>query len=53
MYDGATEGEVLPQAYLDVNVPRVEDDITEGGYRLAWCTMYIYGSVTTSPLFLE
>lgn len=53
MYDGATENEALPQAYLDVNVPRVEDDITLGGYRLAWATMYIYGSASTSPLFLE
>lgn len=54
MYDGATENEALPQSYLDVNVPRVETYITEGGYRLAWSTMYIYGSVNTSaPLFLQ
>lgn len=45
MYIGATEDEPLPQSYLDLNVPRVEDDITLGGYRLAWMTMYMYGSV--------
>jgi hypothetical protein len=44
MYQGATENEPLPQEYLDTNVPKVEADITEGGYRLAWITMYIYGN---------
>lgn len=53
MYDGATENEPLPQSYLDENVPKVERDITEGGYRLAWITMYIYGNVNSAPLFLE
>lgn len=54
MYIGATENEVLPQAYLDTNVPRCQDDITEGGYRLAWMTMYMYGSAEVAvPLFLQ
>merc|ERR1712166_1048947 len=46
MYTGATENEALPQAYLDVSVPKVERDITLGGYRTAWIMEWIYGNVT-------
>lgn len=42
MYTGATENEPLPQEYLDLNVPRCEDDITLGGYRLAYVMTFIY-----------
>ncbi len=47
MYTGVTENEVIPQAYLDESVPKVEDDITLGGYRSAWLMEWIYGNVTT------
>jgi hypothetical protein len=54
MYIGAIENEPLSQSYLDENVPRCQDDITEGGYRLAWMTMYMYGSAeVATPLFLQ
>jgi len=52
MYTGATENEPLPQAYLDASVPKVENDITLGGYRTAWLMEWIYGSVTQRPTFL-
>lgn len=52
MYTGATENEVLPQAYLDASVPKVERDITLGGYRTAWLMEWIYGNVSKKPTFL-
>lgn len=52
MYAGATENVALPQSYLDVSVPKVENDITLGGYRTAWLMEYIYGNVNTRPTFL-
>lgn len=47
MYIGATENEPLPQSYLDENVPKVQDDITLGGYRCAWLMEYIYGNANS------
>lgn len=53
MYKGATENEPLPQAYIDESVPKVEDDITLGGYRLAYLITYIFDkNVHEMPTFL-
>lgn len=52
MYTGAVENEPLSQSYLDVSVPKVENDITLGGYRTAWLMEWIYGNVQSKPTFL-
>jgi len=52
MYTGAVENEKLSQSYLDVSVPKVENDITLGGYRTAWLMEWIYGNVNNKPTFL-
>jgi hypothetical protein len=53
MYDGVTENEVVPQEYLDRNIPILEDRITLGGYRLAYLTVYMYGTAEEMDLFLQ
>ena len=43
LYDGLTEGEAVPQEYLDKNKPIAYDRLMKGGYRLYWTIDYIFG----------
>jgi hypothetical protein len=53
IYHGVTENEVIPQAYLDEFVPVLENNITLGGYRLAYVTIYMYGDKAALESFLQ
>ena len=41
---GVYENEAVPQDYIDTNLPIAESQIVLGGYRLAYCMSYIFGS---------
>lgn len=43
LYEGVTENEAVPQAYLDKNVPIAYERLVIGGYRLYYTINYIFG----------
>jgi len=43
LYDGIKEGEAVPQAYLDKNVPLAYERLILGGYRLYYTIDFIFG----------
>ena len=46
VYDGLTENEAVPQAYLDKWTPVVFERINIGGHRLYYTLNYIFGDST-------
>jgi len=46
-FAGVTEDVVVPQAYLDKNIPIANERITVGGYRLYYTINYIFGDSST------
>jgi len=53
IYKDVTENEVVPQSYIDQFVPILENNITLGGYRLAFLTVFIYGDQAAMDTFLQ
>jgi len=43
LYDGLTENEAVPQAYLDKNISVAYERLIVGGYRLYYTMTYIFG----------
>jgi len=52
-YEGITPGAAVPQWYLDQNLQVCWNQITLGGYRLAYLMEYIYPPVNQESLFLQ
>jgi hypothetical protein len=52
---GVTEDEVVPQAYIDKNVPVAQNQIVLGGFRLYALMRYIFEAEQTimPELFLQ
>ena len=48
LYDGLTENEAVPQAYLDKNIPIAEAQLVKGGYRLAFVLDHIFSTSNES-----
>jgi hypothetical protein len=53
IYEGVVENEVIQQSYIDEFVPVLENNITLGGYRLAYVTIYMYGDKAALEAFLQ
>jgi len=53
IYDDVTEDLAVPQSYIDHFTPILENNITLGGYRLAFLTVFMYGDQEAINTFLQ
>ena len=53
LYEGITENEAVPQAYIDKNKPIAESQIMKGGYRLAYILDHIFSDAKSDDFIAK